>query len=222
MKKKLLLLLASLFMAAAFSACSDEGNTFQSKTYAPDGAEIRGIELSVKDREIEVVLSDDEQLRLDYAENEKEFYNLSVSEDGVLSMESASDKGLLDYFGVKKSAGHDKITIRIPRTLSLSTLTLKTTKEKISLPALAVTEELTLSTNGGNISFEEISDADSITLENKNGDIDGTIGGSWDDYAITCKIKKGESNLPEEKDGGDKSLTVVNNNGDIDIEFTGG
>ena len=76
-----------------------------------------------------------------------------------------------------------------------------------------------LSTNGGDISFDTLSAANEITLENKNGDITGTIAGSWDEYAITCTIKKGESSLPDEKNGGSKTLTAVNNNGDIDIEF---
>lgn len=49
--------------------------------------------------------------------------------------------------------------------------------------------------------------------------ITGTITGSYDDYAITCTIKKGESSLPDEKGGGSKTLTAINNNGDIDIEF---
>ena len=40
-----------------------------------------------------------------------------------------------------------------------------------------------------------------------------------DEFSITCMIKKGESNLPALKEGGDKSLTAECNNGDINIEF---
>ena len=58
-------------------------------------------------------------------------------------------------------------------------------------------------------------------MENKNGDITGAIVGSYDDYAITCTVKKGESSLPEDKEGGSKTLTVSNNNGDIAIDFVG-
>ena len=43
--------------------------------------------------------------------------------------------------------------------------------------------------------------------------------GGWDDYTIKVTIKKGESNLPDNKDSGEKALTVSNNNGNIDIEF---
>ena len=165
-----------------------------------------------------VVLSGDGQFHIDYAESAKEFYDISVSESGVLTMVQKSDKEWTDYIGGSKSAGADQITIQIPDT-TLSTLSLCTTKEDIALPALTVTDQVTLSTNGGDISFDTLSAANEITLENKNGDITGTIAGSWDEYAITCTIKKGESSLPDEKNGGSKTLTAVNNNGDIDIEF---
>lgn len=32
-------------------------------------------------------------------------------------------------------------------------------------------------------------------------------------------MKKGESNLPVNKDGGEKTLVVSGNNGDVNIEF---
>lgn len=60
---------------------------------------------------------------------------------------------------------------------------------------------------------------DALNLTVKNGDIAGTVMGSYDDFAIQSELKKGESNLPEHKDGGEKTLTVSSNNGDVSIEF---
>ena len=37
---------------------------------------------------------------------------------------------------------------------------------------------------------------------------------------INTEIKKGESNLPDQKDGGEKALDVSCNNGDASIEFS--
>lgn len=221
MKKRYSLMLVVFLLACLLTACSDEGDTFETRSYTPEGVAISGIDIQVTDREIVVVPSDDEGFHIDYAESAKEFYDISVSDNGILTMVSESDKEWTDYIGGSKSAGADQITVRIPGA-ALSTLTLCTTKEDISLPALTVTDQLTLSTNEGDISFEDISAADSITVENKNGDISGTITGSYDDYAITCTIKKGESSLPDEKGGGSKTLTAINNNGDIDIEFISG
>lgn len=220
MKKRASLVLAVFLMAGALSACSDEGNTFVEQTYTPEGQTINGISIQVTGREIAVVPSEDGQFHIDYAESAKEFYEITVSDHGILTMVSRSDKTWTDYIGGGRSDGADQITVRVP-DVPLSTLTLCTTKEDISLSPLTVTDQLTLSSNGGHIFFEAIGAADSVTVENKNGDITGAIVGSYDDYAITCTVKKGESSLPEDKEGGSKTLTVSNNNGDIAIDFVG-
>ncbi len=53
----------------------------------------------------------------------------------------------------------------------------------------------------------------------KNGNIAGTIIGGWDDFSISCNIKKGDCNLPASKEGGEKLFTASCNNGNINIEF---
>ena len=58
-----------------------------------------------------------------------------------------------------------------------------------------------------------------MTLSAKNGDISGAVAGSYDDFSIHSEIKKGESNLPDNKDSGEKKLNVSCNNGDVDIEL---
>ncbi len=79
--------------------------------------------------------------------------------------------------------------------------------------------DVTLESNGGNISFEKLNAQSSVNLKAKNGNIGGTIIGSYDDYSVSCSIKKGESNLPAEKEGGTKNLIVSVNNGDVDVRF---
>ena len=82
-----------------------------------------------------------------------------------------------------------------------------------------IEEKISLSANGGNITFEKLDVGNEIVLTVKNGDISGTIAGSYDDFAIISEIKKGESNLPGNKDNGEKALNVSCNNGDVDIQF---
>ena len=52
-----------------------------------------------RDRAVEVVRSQDAQVHIQYAENSKEYYEISVSDDQVLTMTSASDKAWTDYVG---------------------------------------------------------------------------------------------------------------------------
>lgn len=165
-----------------------------------------------------LAVSDDEQVHIQYSENSKEYYEISVSDGNVLTMVNASNKEWTDYIGGKPSAEDRKIVLQVPTAL-LDTVTLSTTNEDVSLPVLAVTGSIDISTNGGNITFESLDVGNTLTLTAKNGDISGTVIGSYDDFAIQSEIKKGDSNLPDNKDSGDKTLKVSSNNGDVNIEF---
>ena len=211
--------LALCFVLGGFvlAGCSNSSEPFAEKSYTPD-TQISAINLDVRDREIEVSLSADEQVHVQYYENSKEYYDISVSDKNVLTMESASNKDWTDYIGGKPSAEDRKISLQIPDAL-LEGLTLSTTNEDITLSALAVTGSINISSNGGNISFGNLDVGNALNLTVKNGNILGTVIGSYDDFAIQSNIKKGECNLPDNKDGGEKTLNVSGNNGDVNIEF---
>ena len=217
MKKGFILI--SFLMAAclALTGCSSESEPFEAKSYTPD-VPVRGIELVVRDRAVEVTISEDQHVHIEYSENSKEYYDIAVSEDSILTVTGASDKDLSDYVGGKPSDEDRKISIQIPDSM-LDSLAISTTNEDISLEALAVNGSISLSSNSDNISFDGLDAGKSISLDTKNGNIEGTIRGGWDDYAIRTEIKKGESNLPESKEGGSKTLDVSANNGNIDIKF---
>jgi len=217
MKKIILLALCLVLSSFVLAGCSGENEPFEEKSYTPN-TQVNEINLDVRDRKIEVVLSEDEQVHIQYSENSKEYYDISVSDENVLTMVNASNKKWADYIGRKASAEDRKIVLQVPTAL-LDTITLSTTNENISLPALAVTGSISISSNGGNITFENLDVESTLVLTVKNGDISGTIVGSYDDFAIQSEIKKGESNLPGNKDSGEKSLNVSCNNGDVDIEF---
>lgn len=136
-------------------------------------------------------------------ESSKGYYDISVSDENVLTMASASNKEWADYIVVKPSAEDWKILLQIPDTL-LKSLTLSTTNENITLSALAVTGNVHISSNGGNIAFGNLDVGENLTLNVKNGDISGAIVGSYDDFSIQSETKKGESNLPFNKDNGEK------------------
>ena len=213
MKKKIAFTLCLALSIFVLAGCSGESELFEEKSYTPD-MQVRKINLDVRDREIEVSLSEDEQIHIQYSENSKEYYDISVS-DGVLTMTSASSKEWTDYIGVKPAAEDRKISLQIPDTL-LENLTISTTNEDITLSPLAVTGSISLSSNGGNITFENVDVGNALSLTVKDGDISGTVIGSYDDFAIQTEIKKGESNLPN-KEGGEKTLNVSSNNGNVNV-----
>ena len=217
MKKIIALALCFVMSSFALAGCSGESEPFKKKNFTPD-TQVNGINLDVRDREIEVVLSKDEQVHIQYSENSKEYYEISVSDGNLLTMVNASNKEWTDYIGGKPSAEDRKIVLQVPTAL-LDTVILSTTNEDVFLPVLAVTGSIDVSTNGGNITFENLDVGNTLTLTVKNGDISGTVAGSYDDFAIQSEIKKGDSNLPNNKESGKKMLNVTTNNGDINIEF---
>lgn len=133
-------------------------------------------------------------------------------------MTSASNKEWTDYIGFKPDDEYRKILLQIPDAL-LENLTLSTTNEDITLSDLAVTGSISISSAEGDITFGTLAVGNALTLSAKNGDISGAVAGSYDDFSIHSEIKKGESNLPDNKDSGEKELNVSCNNGDVDIEL---
>lgn len=218
MKKIIALLLSLLLGVGSLVGCSsNESETATSKSYTAESTP-NGVSIDVRDRQVEVAISADNQIHIDYFETDKEYYDISVSDENVLTMVLVNDKEFTDYIGSKTSLDFRKISLQLPKSL-IASLKLSTTNEDISVPELSVSGEITLSSVDGDIIFTKLDAAKTITLDAKNGNISGSIIGGYDDYAISCNIKKGKSNLPESKTGGEKTLEVSNNNGNIDIEF---
>ena len=217
MKKILLFVLCFVLVSFILTGCSNNSEPFEKKNYTPD-AQINEINLDVRDRQIEVSLSEDKQVHIQYSENSKEHYDISVSDKNALTMTSASNKEWTDYIGGKPSSEVRKISLQIPNAL-LENLTLSTTNEDITISALTVTESISISSNGGNITFGNLDIGNALCLTVKNGDISGTVVGSYENFSIETEIKKGESNLPGKKDEGEKTLNVSSNNGNVTIDF---
>ena len=218
MKKIMIPILCVVLGGFAMTGCSNDSEPFIQKEYTADGTQIKEIQIEVQDQKITVSPSEDDQIYIDYSENNKEYYDISVSDDQVLTVTAESNKTWTDFIGLKPSEEDREIYLRVPDAL-LDTLNISTTNEDIALSELSVEGKISLASNGGNITFERADVGKEIDLTAKNGDISGTVSGSYDDFAIFTEIKKGESNLPGNKDSGEKTLKVSCNNGDISIGF---
>lgn len=201
---------------AVFAGCAQE-QTFTQKTYDYDG-EIVSVAIDVTDRQVDISASEDGGVHIYYYDSEKEYLDIAVSDDDKLTVSLVLDKEWTDFIGTKPSVEYRKIAVEVPDGAIVS-LTASTTNEDIKASSLSLADSITLSSNGGNVVCEGVNAGKSLSLAAKNGNITGTLVGGWDDYSITCTIKKGDSNLPESKEGGSKSLAVDCNNGDVNIQF---
>lgn len=208
--------LISVFVFA-LTGCTS-GDTFAEKAYASDERAIDKVIVQVEDRELEVSASEDDQIHIDYFDGEKEYLDISVSENKELTVKLVFNKNWTDYVGVKPSAEYRKIKIRVPDNL-IAVFSASTTNASIKVNALSFMDSIRLDVNGGDIMCERVSVGKSIQLTAKDGDITGSIIGGWDDFSIACKIKKGECNLPTYKEDGEKALSADCNHGNINIAF---
>ena len=216
MKKTAILFAAvSCGLAGSLSGCASDED-FTAQQYVAEG-EVVSLSVDVSDRAVEIAPSEDGKLRIEYYESEKTSYNISLSEEGVLSVTLDLDQSWTDFVGVQPAAEYRTIRVCLPQ--ELTDVSVSTTNEAISATGTISAQNVSLTVNGGDLSFEKISAGSSVTLNAKNGNITGTIVGSRDDYAIACNVKKGETSLPESKTGGSKTLAVDCNNGDVEVEI---
>ena len=206
---------AALCGACVFGGCA--GETFVAESYVCESGAVTELRITAENRAVNVGVSEDDKIRVDYFNGEKEYFDISVS-GGVLKVELLSDKTWTDYIGVKPDARYRKIDVLLPEG-AINRIFITTTNEEIAVESLSVTEEIVFGDNGGDIFFGLLSAGNGIRLTAKNGSIGGTVAGGWDDFAITCSVKKGKSNLPARKEDGDKLLAVECNNGDVSIDF---
>lgn len=80
-------------------------------------------------------------------------------------------------------------------------------------------ETLDININNGDIELDQLNVGIAITLETINGNINGSIFGSYDNFAISSQVKKGDNHLPTNKENGSKKLSAYTNNGNITLEF---
>lgn len=212
--KKITAMLILVLSMLLLTGCGREKVPFTAKSY--EAAQVTSVTVDVRGREIRVEKSQDDKVHINYFDSEKEFFEIRL-EEGRLTMTISAAKEWKDYVGKNAPREHRIITLSLPETL-LESLNLSTTHEGISLCPLTA-GAVSLSANGGSIDFEELGVETSLKLDVKNGHISGSLLGGYDDFDITCTTKKGDCNLPQRKEGGDKTLTVNANNGNVNVEL---
>ncbi|WP_125769148.1 DUF4097 family beta strand repeat-containing protein [Lapidilactobacillus wuchangensis] len=220
MKKVITVLvsLMSLILGVVLLTGCGNNEQFVDKNYQSGTKKVTSVKLAVRDRQVKVVPSPDQQIHIAYSESNQEYYKIAVSAQHTLTMTAATDKKWTDYFGRKAAANSRKIVLQVPDK-QLSTLKITTSDDSIQMEPLTVKAAVSLTNQGGNILLHKLTAGKTIDLKNKNGNITGSIVGGYDDYAITTAVKKGNNNLPASKKGGPKKLMVANNNGNIAVEL---
>lgn len=206
---------AALVLTALLGGCAAE-ESFTAQTYTAEG-EVVSVSIDVSDRAVEVAPSEDGKLHIAYYESEKQSYKIELTGEGALTVRLDLDREWTDFIGTQAAVEYRTLRVELPS--DLTALSVVTTNENVTMSDVTVSESVAVSVNGGDISFGKVSVGTSLSLTVKNGNITGSVAGGWDDFTIDCAVKKGESTLPEHKDGGSKTLSVDCNNGDVTIDL---
>ena len=95
----------------------------------------------MSDRQLEIVASEDEQVRIEYFDSEKEYLDISVSDDNKLTVSLILDKEWTDFIGTKPSAEYRTIKVSVPDNVIVD-LTAGTTNENIEVTGLSFAESV--------------------------------------------------------------------------------
>lgn len=160
-----------LGLLALLSACSSDSEiSYEEKSYSVDAERVSQIALSDEGKKVEVEESKDEKIHVTYSDSDQEFYDIDVTDEGVLSIKLVTDKEWKDYVGLKTDKEHRLIKIAVPNGIS-SEVKIETSKEDIILADLKIDGSIEAITNGGKIEFSNVSVSENISMKTKNDDI---------------------------------------------------
>ena len=206
-------LCALLFPLAALTACA--GAPYEAGCFET-AEDVREIVLDLAERSVEFVVAEGAGLRVDYYENEQEYYDIRLAE-GRLTMTLRRDKDWTDYFGVGGERSRQTVVVRLP-SARLANLTVRTSNRDVVLPALDIVGTCRVEVNHGDIRLTGLAVGEALELATKNGGVAGTLVGSYDLFRMDIAVAKGSSNLMR-KEEGEKLLKIAVNKGDVSLKF---
>ncbi|WP_312113189.1 DUF4097 family beta strand repeat-containing protein [Brevibacillus reuszeri] len=205
-----------LGLALFTSACTiDSGlqnssTSFKEKSYAVDVEKINQMSLTARDRTVELVDSTDNQIHINFFENDQEYYEIDVSDKKELTMKAVTNKNLKDYIGLDADKAHHAIKIAVPSGIVCG-IKIVTSKGNIVFSNVDVAGSVDASTSNGKIQVTNVAVDKILKLETKNDDIilsEVNIRGS-----IDASLSNG--NIEVTKVAVDDTLKLKSKNGDI-------
>lgn len=176
MKRMFEVVTIALCLALFTSACTTDSNSnntstsYEEKSYAVDAEKVIKISLTTRDRTVELVESTDNQIHINYFENDKESYEINVSDKKELTMEAVANKNWKDYVGLDTDKAHRNVKIAVPDGIS-SEINIKTSKGDIVFSEVDISGSVDAETSDGKIKISDVTVDTVLKLKTKNDDI---------------------------------------------------
>ena len=240
MMKKCLVFLLLLSMTYLFCGCSNihlRGTAphYEENTYSASD-EIESVTIDEKNTPIQIVSSDSKTVSVTYyrADDGSEDYEIT-EENGELTITKQSQSNIGDRYSEDDSYKNVKLVLSLPDNytgnlcietldgdinignVDIQDITITTNNGNIAFGSATI-NHLQINTLDGNISFDNTAIIQELDCKTKNGNVIGTFSGNMADYSIVTETVGGNSNL-NSKVGGDKTISISTQDGDIDISF---
>lgn len=149
--------------------------------------------------------------------------NATVMRSEAMSLETDNGNIELGQFATGKlTVDTDNGNVKLQSGTVGGNALLTTDNGNVSVNGTLTAEKIEIDTDNGKIEASDgVLDAKNVILETDNGDITARLVGKKTDYNLTVEQDLGKSNVASEDNGADKTLTVDNNIGDIEIIFYG-
>ncbi|WP_211749233.1 DUF4097 family beta strand repeat-containing protein [Paenibacillus sp. Marseille-Q4541] len=208
--------IVALGLAIFISACttdSDSQNTstpYEEKSYTVDAEKVSNLSLTTRGRTIELVESTDHQIHINYFENDKESYDINISDNKELTMEAVNNKNWKDYIGLDTEKEHRNVKIAVPSGIA-SGITMKTSKGDIVISEVDIAGSIDVATSDGKIEMTNVAVDKILKLETKNDDM--ILSEVNTKGSVDASISNG--NIQVENVAVDDTLKLKSKNGDI-------
>ncbi|KNZ40703.1 DUF4097 family beta strand repeat-containing protein [Acetobacterium bakii] len=188
---------------------------YEEKSYTYDLAGITDLSVSDVSADVIFVSSNEDAIKIDCYENEKEYYDINVSANGQLRVNYSSHKRWFEFIGINFHSPERTLTVSVPSKFT-GAVNASTVSGDITMSKLGLSEALAVSTTSGEISLNDIVAAGKSSAASVSGDIElKAIKINGD---LKLSTTSGSSKVSSAQIAGDLSLNSIS--GDDDLEKT--
>ncbi|MED3912786.1 DUF4097 domain-containing protein [Peribacillus simplex] len=152
------------------SVKQNHSTQYKEKSYSVNANKVNQISLSYRDRNVELVRSTDNAVHITYFQNDKESYEINVSDENKLKMKAITNKRLKDYIGLDADKAHRYVKIAVPSGIT-SGIDIKTSNGDIDLSEVNISGAVDATTSNGKIKVSNVAVDKNLKMESKNDDI---------------------------------------------------
>lgn len=221
-------------------------DTYVQKTAEYDSEQVKTLILADSFRDVELVRSQDEHITVTYEEGEKTGCDLSLSEDGTLTIDSYSNRKWYEWFSLSFGTESRKTVIAIPENYA-GDIKIQLSSSDFQASDLSLAGTLSVTSASGDILLSDMEIANALTLQSTSGNIrllsckaeeadvrlsSGDIKiETFDSTRLACTAASGDIDIRDTECSGDLSLVSTSGNlrlrdsniaGDASLESTSG